>query len=338
MGVSIADVAARAGVSRTTVSHALSGKRLVGADVRRRVEDAMQELGYVPSRSARSLALGRTQVLGLLVPDITNGFFAELAKGVESTAIEAGYNVILGNTGFDRARELLYLEMIRSRAVDGVLYAAGAAIQSSEIARVLRDVPLVLVDEELDDSAAYAVVSDNVDGGRQAAKHLLDLGHRRALSLGASRDLLSSARRLDGFAHAWRAEGGERLETGVASFTIDGGVAGVEPYVPLFQSGEFTAVFAANDLMAVGVIRRLREAGIRVPDQVSVVGFDDSPVARFIDPALTTVRQDVWGLGARAATVLIEALDTHEPLGRAREVRPVALVQRGTTARPPLPG
>jgi DNA-binding LacI/PurR family transcriptional regulator len=338
MGVSIADVAALAGVSRTTVSHAISGKRVVGADVRRRVEDAMRELGYVPSRSAQSLALGRTQIIGLLVPDIANGFFAELAKGVESTAIEAGYNVILGDTGFDRARELLYLEMIRSRAVDGVLYAAGAAIESSEISRVLQDAPLVLVDEELDDSAAYAVVSDNVDGGRQAAEHLFDLGHRRALILGASRDLLSSSRRLDGFADAWRAEGGERLETGVGSFTLEGGIAGVEPYLPLLEAGELTAVFAANDLMAVGVIRRLRESGLLVPDQVSVIGFDDSPVARLIDPGLTTVRQDVWGLGARATTVLIEALDAHEPPGRAREVIPVALVKRGTTARAPLPG
>jgi len=333
MGVSIADVAARAGVSRTTVSHTISGKRVVGAQVRRRVEEAMHELGYVPSRSAQSLALGRTQIIGLLVPDITNGFFAELAKGVEATAIDCGYNVILGNTGFDRARELLYLEMIRSRAVDGVLYAAGAAVESSEIARVLQDVPLVLVDEELDDSAAYAVVSDNIDGGRQAAEHLFELGHRRALCLGVSPDLLSSARRLDGFADSWRQMGGERLETGVASFTIEGGFAGVEPYVPLLESGDLTAVFAANDLMAVGVIRRLRDAGIRVPDQVSVVGFDDSPVAQYIDPGLTTVRQDVRELGSRATTVLIEALDAQQPPGRAREVRPVELVKRGTTAR-----
>ncbi len=334
MGTSITDVAERAGVSRATVSHTISGKRFVGPDVRDRVLAAMDELGYVPSRSARNLALGTTHVIGLLVPDIANGFFAELAKGVETTAIEAGYNVIIGNTGFDREREILYLEMIRSRAVDGILYAAGSAVDNSQLGKTVADIPLVLVDEELADSSAYSIISDNYDGGRQVAEHLLSLGHTNALILGAQPDLLSSARRVNGFADAWSAGGGDTV-VDLGSFTYEGGYAGAARHLDLLLAGKFTAIFAANDLMALGAISYLRDRDIHVPEDVSVVGFDDSPLAQYTVPRLTTVRQDVWGLGARAATVLLKALQAKTPLGVNREVRDVQLIV-GQTTSPPL--
>lgn len=332
MAASISDVAALAGVSRATVSHTISGNRYVGPEKRAQVLAAMAELGYVPSRSARSLALGTTQLIGLLLPDISNGFFAVLAQGVETTAIERGYNVLIGNTGFDQTRERFYFEMIRSRAVDGILYVAGAAFPNQEFTAAVADIPLVFVDEELDDSAGYAIVSDNFDGGRQVGEKLLALGHRHALVIAGPESLLSSTHRVEGFAAAWSAGGGV-IECDRDSFTFEGGYASAERNARALQDGSLTVVFAVNDLMALGVIAWMRAHNLRTPNDISVVGFDDSPLAQYSAPRLTTVHQDIWGLGARSATVLIDSLISQKPLPVRREIQPVTFVE-GETVRP----
>lgn len=329
--VSIADVAALAGVSPTTVSHTLSGKRRVSEAVRTRVEAAMRELGYVPSRTAQNLASGRTHVLGLVVPDIGNGYFAELAKGVERAAIERRYNVILCTTGFEHSRELAYLQMIRSRAVDGVIYAAGSPPSTSELTDALGDLPLVLVDEEVPGAEATAFLSDNADGGRLAAEYLLGLGHRGALVLAGGDDLESSRRRVDGFRTSWAAGGGRPPAVAGGGFTEGGGRAAVAAYLPRLRDGSLTAVFAANDLMALGAMDALYDAGLECPRDVSVMGFDDIGPARYTRPRLTTVRQDVVGLGSAAATALVDALEGESELDLGRHILPVALVAREST-------
>ncbi|RKN03581.1 LacI family DNA-binding transcriptional regulator [Streptomyces radicis] len=336
--VSIADVAARAGVSPTTVSHALSGKRKVSDRVRARVESAMQELGYVPSRSAQNLAIGRTRLLGLIVPDIRNSFFADLTHGVEATAIGHGYNVILCTTGFDHTREVDHLAMIRSRAVDGLIYAAGAPPTNSQLGALLGDLPLVLVDEEVPGAIAPSFVSDNLNGGRLAAEHLLGLGHRRALVIAADGGLVSSDLRVEGFRESWVAEGAETPVIASGAFTEEGGREAIARHAEAFGGEGPTAVFAVNDLMAFGAIGELQRAGIDVPGRVSVVGFDDIPAGRYAHPRLTTVRQDVDELGRRATHALIAALDD-EPAGPkdrpGRHVLPVSLTVRQSTAPPP---
>jgi len=336
--VSIADVAARAGVSPTTVSHTLSGKRTVSASVRERVESAMRELGYVPSRTAQNLAMGRTRVLGLVVPDISNGFFAELAKGVEEAAIQRRYNVILCTTGFDHARELLYLQMIRSRAVDGVVYASGSPPSVSELTDALGDLPLVLVDEDVPGASATGFVSDNALGGRLAAEYLLSLGHRGALVLAGGDDLESSRLRVEGFCTAWRDVRGTAPEVVRGGFTEDGGRTAVEPYLDRMRDGSVTAVFAANDVMALGVLDALHDAGLDCPRDVSVLGFDDIGPARHARPRLTTVRQDVAGLGSAAATALVAALEGERELDLQRHILPVELIVRESTAPAPEGG
>lgn len=337
--VSISDVAKRAGVSPTTVSHTLSGKRVVSEEVRRRVTDAMRELGYVPSRAAQNLAHGRSRLIALVVPDIANGFFAELARGVEQTAIDASYNVVLCTTGFDHAREVFYLEMIRSRAVDGIVYAAGAPPTTSQLSALLGDLPLVLVDEEVPGSAAPAIVSDNHEGGRLAARHLFDLGHREAVALVAAGELASSRKRWDGFREVWEAETGSTPAVATGGFTAEGGASAVEQVLDRLVDGPATAVFAVNDLMALGAIERMERAGLSVPADVSVVGFDDTPAARYARPKLTTIRQDVAGLGRRACTTLVTALqapsDEPQPHGQVmpvEQVLPVELVVRESTS------
>ena len=331
--VSISEVAEHAGVSRTTVSHALSGKRKVSAAVRDRVIASKQSLGYVPSRSAQNLALGSTRIIALVVPDIGNGYFAELAQGVETTAVERGYNVILCTTGFDDARELKYLSMVQSRAVDGLVYAAGAPPTDSALADLLGGIPLIFVDEEIPNTRFGSVVSDNYAGGQYVAEHLIGLGHRSAVVLAVEGDPVTSERRVAGFIDTWRAAGLRDPLTGIGDYTEHRGRTAVRPHLASLASGAATAVFATNDLMAFGVLNELRDAGIRVPEDVSVVGFDDSPAAKYCYPGLTTVRQDVLGLGKTATDALLDALESREQPVADQVTLPVALIERQTTAR-----
>ena len=336
MKVSIRDIARSAGVSSTTVSHAISGKRPVSPATLAKVTAAMEEFGYAPSRSARNLALGKTQIIGLLVPDIGNAFFAELTKGVERVASGGQYNVIIGNTGFDRARGLMHLEMIRSRAVDGVVYSAGSPFTDDEMSKATGGVPLVLVDGEIPGSPAPLVVSDNNDGGRLAAEHLLSLGHRHALVINAPRGLLSGQHRVEGFLAAWESGGGQSVRIAEGGFTADSGRDATRRNIREFDSGPLTAVFAVNDEMAIGALSEFRSRGIAVPGQVSVMGFDDIRSARDMVPTLTTVQQNVTQLGERAAELLLSILKTGQQPEASRITVPVNLVARESTALVPM--
>jgi DNA-binding LacI/PurR family transcriptional regulator len=341
MSVSISEVAARARVSRSTVSHALSGKRPISQAVQQRVREAMQDLGYVPSRTAQNLAWGTTRTLGLLVPDIGNSFFADLAKGVEQASIQRNFNVLLCNTGWNLEREVFYLETLKSRAVDGVVYAAGAAAPTSQLVKLLAGVPVVAVDEEVGELAQITIVSDNRTGGMLAAEHLAGLGHRQAIVLGASPQLASSMQRVEGFGSTWIRLTGRTPEVVAGSFEEQAGYRSAADLVPRIRAGEVTAIFALNDLVALGALRALREAALPVPGACSVVGFDDIYPARHVTPSLTTVRQDAVGMGAQAAEALLVALghaDAGSSIGTAqvfaRQVLPVALIKRETTAPP----
>lgn len=329
---SIADVARSANVSLTTVSHVLSGKRPVSQAVQQRVRDAMAQLNYVPSRSAQNLARGSTQTIGLLVPDISNSFFADLAKGVESACIEDGFNMILCNTGWNNEREVAYLETLRSRAVDGVIYSSGSPPRASELARLLTDLPTVAVDERLPGISVTSVASQNKKGGREAASHLIGLGHRYAAVIGVTPSLASSSQRRAGFMQAW-AEAGLTPPTLVrGDFTEEAGRQAVEQLLPEIASGEITAIFATNDLCALGAIGGLKDAGLQLPRDCSVVGFDDAPVGRYLTPSLTTIRQDAVVMGSTAAQILLDLL-SDKPVRHSTSL-PVELVVRESTSRP----
>ncbi len=330
--VSIADVAEHAGVSMTTVSHTLSGNRKVSDEVKARVLAAMAELDYVPSRSAQNLALGITRILALVVPDIGNEYFAELAKGVERAAVDRGYNLILATTGSDRDRELHYLEMINSRAVDGIVYSAGAPPTEEELGALLGGMPLVFVDDQVEGTAFPAIVSDNETGGRLAAEHLAALGHRSALIVNVAGQPVSSVLRSRGFLSVWDGVGGTSIQDFTGDYSEESGREIVERYLDQFNSGRITAVFAHNDLMALGVVNGLRAHGIRVPVDVSVVGFDDVSAARYAYPSLTTVRQDVRALGTIATTRMIDALESKQRMSGEQLMLPVELIVRESTA------
>lgn len=329
--VSISDVARRAGVSPTTVSHTLSGKRKVSEQVRNRVYESMRELNFVPTRAAQNLALGRTSVIALVVPDIAIEYFAELAKVIEGEVFDQGYNLMLATTGFDAEREGRYLEMVASRAVDGIIFASGAALGArTRDALTAGGLPLVLVDEEISGVELPTVVSDNEAGGRLAAEHLAGLGHRSVLEIEGERAAVTSRLRREGFRAAWGTD--RTIVTATGDYTVESGRAAVLEHLDQLLDGTFTAVFAHNDLMALGVIDGLRSHGVRVPQDVSVIGFDDASPARLSYPTLTTIRQDVRQLGGLAATRLLAALASGEPLPTERTLLPVQLIVRDSTS------
>ncbi len=328
--VSIAEVAAAAGVSVTTVSHVVSGNRPVSRATAGRVRLAMEQLGYVPNHAAKSLRSGSTRTIGLLIPDISNPYFAELAKGVEDAAEEFGFSVVICSTQFDREREARYLDVLRGRAIDGMIYAAGAPPSGDRLAQLARTFPMAIADEELVDVRATTVVSDNLRGGELAGEHLRMLGHRAALYISGPVALATSHRRLEGFRRGF---GDGRVEQRLGDYREASGARAVDE--ALAQRGAwFTAVFAGNDLMALGAMRALAAAGRTVPGDVSIVGYDDIALAALVRPALTTVRQPVYGIGHAAAEQLIRGLRRGDTRPITRLELEVQLVERETTDVP----
>ena len=309
MARTIKDVAARAGVSFTTVSHVLNGTRRVSEESRRRVERAVAELGYVPSALARSLKTSETHVLGVLVPNITNPFFAELMRGVEDAARGQGDSVFLCNCDDDPARQLGYVQRLLARRVDGLLLANSAA-EASTVSGALKQtpVPTVVVDRAVAGLDADLVRVDNTGGARLATEHLLGLGHRRIACLAGPLAFEVSRARVAGWREALAAAG----ITPAPGWLVEG------PYSPaqghaatlglLTHHPEITAICAGNDLLGIGALRAAAERGVAVPQQLSVIGFDGIELGGFVHPGLSSVGEDIRAIGERAAAVLIERI------------------------------
>lgn len=335
----IKDVAARAGVSFTTVSHVLNGTRRVSDPSRQRVERAVAELGYVPSALARSLKTSETHVLGVLVPNITNPFFAELMRGVEDAARGRGYSVFLCNCDDDPARQLGYVRSLLARRVDGLLLANSAA-EASTVSGALRQtpVPTVVVDRTAAGLDADLVRLDHTGGARLATEHLLGLGHRGIACLAGPLAFEVSRARVAGWREALAAAG----ITPAPGWLVEG------PYSPaqghaatlglLAGHPEITAICAGNDLLGIGALRAAAERGVAVPQQLSVIGFDGIELGGFVHPGLTSVGQDIRSIGSRAAAVLIErirrgAARHHGPV-RDLVVTPELILRESTGAVP----
>jgi LacI family transcriptional regulator len=331
------DVARVAQVSIATVSHVVNGTRFVSPESAARVNAAMRELDYTPDATARSLRVGRTNTLGLVIPDNTNPFFAELARCVEEAGFDAGYTTILGNSGERTDRERQYVSTLLSKRVDGLILAPWRDPDDA-LAHVLRTapIPIVVIDREDVLPGADAVLYDDVGGGRQAAEHLCALGHATFAAIAGPLDPGHAPGRLGGFLDALADAGlGVDDDAMVTSdYHFAGGRAATAEL--LARSPSFTALFAANDLMAAGAIRELTAHGLSVPGDVSVVGFDDTPLAEMTSPALTTVRQPVQEMGDRAVSLLLARLGASPETGAGgRHVLPTSLVVRESTAPPP---
>ena len=328
----IRDVAQRAQVSTTTVSHVVNRTRRVDPATAARVEAAIEELGYRPNALARSMRRGQTHTVGIVVPDIANPFFGHLARALEDAMFEAGYSAIICNSDGDRRKEAQYIDALLSRQVDGLLLIAASQSTEGMHALLRTGRPVVIVDRELDDLDVSQVMVENRRGGYLAGRHLLELGHRDIGVVAGPGGLGTSARRLDGFRQALDEEGveldPERVHRG--DFRAASGRAATETW--LHSTSPPSAVFAENDLMAIGVLAAAHAAGLDVPSDLSVVGFDGIAFGADVTPPLTTIAQSISDVGATAVELLLERLQDAAPPRRVE--LPVALLVRGSSGAP----
>jgi len=324
------DVARAAGVSQATVSLVLGGnpRARIAAATREKVLKAAEELGYRPNILARGLVRGRSYALGVIVPDLANPFFLDVVRGIERVAADEGYAVLLcdaRDTGATR-----HLEALRARQVDGVILDASGADSLPD--DVVTDLNVVVADRPTD--RFPGVASDAEAAGRLAAEHLLGLGHREVALIGPASEEHAFRMRERGFAKALRAAGAALPSTRLrrAPATVAGGEAAMRALLAA-KGPRPTGVFCANDLVALGALRACAAAGVRVPEEMSVVGCDDIEMARVVTPELTTVAVPARELGARAARLLLRQIEG-KPETRPGKLLPVKLMPRGTTAPP----
>lgn len=328
MAVSAREVARLAGVSVSTVSRTLARPDRVAPDTRERVLSAARSVGYRANPAARTLITGQTGAIGVVVPDLENPFFASVAKGVQRRAQSVGYALLLADSDEDPLQEA---ELVRTMArhVDGVVLCSPRG-SDAMLADLAEGCPIVLVNRRSEDIPA--VVVDNRDGVRQALDHLRALGHRTVAYVGGPRGSWSNGERLEAFRSIGAKYGLTLVELGCFRPFVSGGVAAAD----LVIASEATAVLAYNDLIALGMLERLRRRGVRVPEDVSVVGVDNVPVAALTSPPLTTVELPRVGSGRAGVDLLMAvlggstAVTSREPLHQLS----VQLIVRGSTGPP----
>ena len=325
--VTIRDVARLAGVSVTTVSHVLNGSRYVEPETKGRVRRAVEQLGYRPNLLARGLRRRETATIGLLIPDNSNPFFAEVARVIEDAGFAAGYSVILCNSDLSEEKQARYIDVLLAKQVDGLILIS-SGFGPARLERILgARVPVVIVDRELSGVPVDQVIVDNDQGGCFAGEYLVRLGHRRIGCIAGPSDITPSAGRLTGFRRALSAAGVELALDAIVRG--DGRYAsGDDAMAELIRRDlGLTAVFAHNDLMAIGALSALRRAGLRAPEDISVIGFDNILQAAAMAPALTTIAQPVVELGQVSVRLLLDQIGqrTEQP---SCIVLPTTLVER----------
>lgn len=329
----IKDVARLAGVSTTTVSHVINETRYVSDELRARVLAAMEELNYRPNVLARGLRRGETKTIGLVVPDNSNPFFAEVARIVEDIGFENGYSVILCNSDGNLEKEAAYVNVLIAKQVDGVIFIAAGSKYEHLHELATAGIPVVVADRDIPQTLADVVLVDNEQGGYDATRYLLSLGHRRIACIAGPSDLTPSADRVHGYRRALGEFGVPIEEKWIVpgDFRYQGGEAAIAELLRLDEPP--SAVFACNDVMAIGALRAVRSAGLQVPGDVSIVGFDDIPLASAVSPALTTVAQPIVELATLAAQLLMSRIQSDQQDGpKQRIVLDTELIVRGSCA------
>lgn len=329
----IADVAKRAGVSKMTVSRVVNNSGYISQETRERVEQAIDELGYVPNVLARGLRFKKTRTIALVLTDITNPFFTTIARGVEDTASEQGFSVMFCNTDESEDDEAEYLNVLVQKQVDGLLLVPARC--SPRSITYLRDhnVPFVVLDRWIPGESVDVVRSDSEQGAYQLVRHLIELGHRHIAILSGPPEVTTSSDRVKGARRALAEAGIEGSGIYYGEFTQQGGYHMLKN--ALAAAPHLTAVFAANNFIAIGALRALMEAGRRVPDDISVVTFDDSPALAVIDPFLTVANQSAYEMGRRATALLLARLAGEGANTPQEIILPTELIVRKSSGPPP---
>lgn len=334
--ITIIDVAKAASVHPSTVSRVLNARAdlAVLPETRARVIAAAKRLGYRPSQLARSLRMQRTFTLGMLISNLTNPLFPPIIKAVDDTGLKHGYNLVLCNTEDKSDREANYLRVLGERHVDGLLIASSFTVETTLAGLRREHFPFVLVNRGARRSDDLSVQPDNAGGMAQAVRHLVELGHRRIGIVAGPQSTTTGHDRLEGGRAALRRH---RIRLEDELVAVAEGFAeenGYQAARRLLRASEPpTGVLCANDLIALGTQRAARELGLDVPGDLSIVGFNDIPLADLLNPPLTTVHVPMHEMGVRAATLLIRVIEG-APIERRREVLETELIVRGSTAAP----
>lgn len=330
--VTIKDVAREAGVSVATISRVVNGSAVVREATRRHVLDVAARLGYSPHGAARSLITSRTNTIGALLPDLHGEFFSEVIRSIDRAAHHGGFHLLL-SSAHDGEREIVTSFRAMRGRVDGLIVMSPDLDARTAVHSFPAGFPVVLLNCPAEREGYDSIVIANYHGARAAVDHLLDLGHRHVAMITGRERNHDASERLRGFRDAMREAGipaGEVVEA-AGDFTEESGFRAARKL--LHSERRPTAIFAANDSMAIGAISALREAGVLVPDEMSVVGFDDIPMARYMNPPLTTVHVDISALGTLATDRLLEQIrnESGSQGERRQEVVPATLIVRGSS-------
>jgi LacI family transcriptional regulator len=332
----IRDVAKAAGVSIGTVSAVINNRSLVADDTRRRVLSRITELGFEPNNSARSLKRGRISSIGFVVPDLGNPFFAAVAEGIQREIADRDILLVLCITWASAERENYYAHVLRTQRLDGVIYLSGTGLPSPSLMELAERRSVVFVDERLPGLNIPFVNAANRSGARAVAAHVLEAGHRRLAIIDGPPRLWTSEQRLAGYREAIAAAGvdPDAIEVVTGDYGEQSGYQAAMQLLARRRELRPTAILCANDLMAIGVIRYCREISLRIPEDISVTGFDDIPGAEFLDPPLTTVAQPGREMGAAAAGLLLHGIGAVPEPPRQTEF-PTEVRLRSSVGRPP---
>ncbi|MCD2180437.1 LacI family DNA-binding transcriptional regulator [Rhizobium sp. GN54] len=331
--VSLKDVADAAGVSVTTVSRLLNGSLQLPPETKQRIDNAIRDLRYQPNPHARRLSRGRSETIGLVVPDIANPFFATLVAAVEEEADKRGLALSLHATLNRSGREISYVTALARNHVDGLIFVTNHPDDGELAALINQAGKVVIVDEDVPNAMVPKLFSDNEQGGYLAGRHLADHGHRRVAYIGGPQEMISTRRRSQGLERALEERGEPvRVIRYEGSFTVEFGRQAARRF--LDEGMPATAIFASSDEIAIGLIEVLLAQGVSIPDEVSVIGFDDVGPLHLFAPPLTAIRQPIRALGERAVALLLETNWQETESLSSEELLPVEIVVRNSVAPP----
>ncbi len=312
MNTTSKDVAELAGVHPSTVSRVINGDSRISEKTREKVFLIIKKLGYTPNAIARGLKTKRTYTLGMLIPDITNPFFAEIARGVEDAANKNNFNVILCNTDDKLKKERTYLEILKEKRVDGLILGTAHIKDTSILELEKKKYPYILVSRNIEGLEKNCIIVDDVEGGIMATEYLIKSGHRRIAHITGPLQTRSGLNRLKGYKLAlkrnWIEHVDELVEEG--DFRIKGGYQAMKKFLKLAEPP--TAIFAANDLLALGAMQAIQKKNFSIPEDFSIVGFNDIELASFVYPPLTTIRQPMLEMGELAVKMLLRIIEKEE--------------------------
>ncbi|WP_218131871.1 LacI family DNA-binding transcriptional regulator [Thalassobacillus cyri] len=331
--VTIKDVARKANVSISTVSRVLNNSGYTSASVKEKVNKAVDELKFQKNMVATAMIKKQTSTFGLIIPDIKNIFYGELTRAIEDKAHQHGFNVILCNTDNNLEKEKEYLNFLLRKGIDGIIFST-PEINDRNIREVMKsrpDLPMVILGSKVQNVRLDEVLVDNVDGGYTATEHLIDLGHERIGYIGGQPDSYATVERLKGFKAAMeeRALPLDKNHIKLDEFKIHSGYEKGKEI--LAENDRPTAIFAGNDAIAVGVYKAARELGIRIPEDLSVIGFDDSQFAEIVDPGLTTIRTPIAEMGEKTVELAVQIIKENKNF-KESIMFPPTLVERASTA------